>query len=340
MYEEKKLWISYSAISLFSRCPHSYYLGYEYRNPETGNRIQTVNPYLSLGSAVHETIEDLIDVPIKERIKISLTERFSDIFNRYRGLKGGFISSKKEEDFKKRGLEMVERVEKSLFLKRPSTKIKKFLPSVNLIGDNVKLVGNIDWVEVLPSGKAHIIDFKTGNNRESNQSLQLPIYRILAEENLPLEIEKTSYWYLQHDDSPAEHKIGEIENHLKTIKEIAGAIKDAVETGYFPCKYNKRCFSCKEYEDIFNGNAELVDTDKKRKKDIFCIIKESDVVEKIMDEDFLNDKEKDIFKKRIDRGEIEEDSAKKDIRKIKEKIKENLSKKELKVLVNLLKDEK
>ncbi len=340
MYKEKTLWISYSAISLFSKCPHSYYLGYEYRNPNTGNRIQIVNPYLSLGSAVHETIEGLIDVPVAERTKISLTERFKDIFSNYKGLKGGFISSKKEEDFKERGLKMVERVEKSMFLEKPSTKIKKFLPTVNLIGEDVKLVGNIDWVEILPSGKAHIIDFKTGNNKESSESLQLPIYLILAEKNLSLEIEKVSYWYLQHDDNPAEHKIGKIDLHLEKIKEKANAIKRAIETRHFPCRYNKKCFSCKEYEDIFNGNAELIGTDSTRKKDIFCIIKEDDLVEKIMAENFLDEKEKEIFRQRVSKEKRRKAGDKKNIKRIKEKIKENLSKKELKVLVNLLKDEK
>lgn len=62
-----------------------------------------VNPYLSLGLSVHRAIEDLSEVPIKERVKISLKERFDEIFSEYRGLKGGFISQKKEDFFTKGG---------------------------------------------------------------------------------------------------------------------------------------------------------------------------------------------------------------------------------------------
>ncbi len=342
---QKILWISHSAISSFERCPHLYYYEYEYRNPQTGNRIQITNPYLALGSSVHETIEELVDVPIKERVKIPLKERFQQIFENYRGLRGGFISKKKEDDFYKRGLKMVEMVESSGFLKKPSTSLDSNFPTVDLLGSDVKLVGSIDWVEVLSSGGAHIIDFKTGNSKEKNGSLQLPIYKILAKNNLSINIEKVSYWYLQTDKTPLSQEIGDEEHYLPILREKAKAIKKAKEENYFPCNYSGRCFSCSDYEQIFKGNAVKVDAPGMRKKDTYCIFKEKDVVEKIMEENFLDEREKKIFELRTKlpmeevRRELRlsEEKSEAIVGDIKNKLKNNLRKQELKTVVEVLK---
>ncbi len=343
---KRTLWISHSALSAFDRCPYLYYLEYIYRNPRTGRRIQIVNPYLSLGSAVHETIEGLSEYSPKERSRISLKERFEKIFESYKGVQGGFISERKEGEFKKRGLEMVERVEKSSFLERPSVATKSNLLSVDLMGENVKLVGSIDWIEELPEGEAHIIDFKTGNNKERNGSLQLPIYSVLAKNNIPQKIKKVSYWYLQHDDHPVSQDIEEADNYLESLKEKASVIEKAVINDHFPCSYPGRCFACNDYEKIFQGEAELISSNQNHSKDAFCVFKENEVIEKILEEDFLDEREKKMFEIRVKRGM---ETASKELRlsreksgqiaeSIKEKLKNNLRPKELKVIVKTLKE--
>ncbi len=343
---KKILWISHSAITSYGKCPHLYYLEYEYRNPKTGNRIQIVNPYLSLGLAVHETIEELKTVAVNKRIKISLQDRFSEIFGKYRGIKGGFLSKKKEDDFFKRGVMMISRVEESDFLTRPTINPKTSFPTVNLIGEGVKLVGSIDWIEQLSSNGAHIVDFKTGNAKESNGSLQLPIYTLLAQENIKEKVEKVSYWYLQHDDNPVEQEIKDTKDALELITEKAKEIKKAIDENYFPCNYGKKCFSCRDYEKIFSGEAELVGSDKR--KDTFCIFKDEDVIDKIISEEFLDEREKKIFEMRVNSTidkvnknlRLDVEKSNKIISEIKEKLKKNLHPKELKVVVRILKNEK
>ncbi len=342
---KKTIWISHSAISAFSRCPHLYYYQYEYRNPKTGNRIQTINPYFSLGLAVHETVESLSDVPIKKRTSISLEERFEKIFKNYHGIKGGFLSKKKEEKFKKRGLSMVKKVEGSPLLHNPSTSTTTDFPTVNLSKNgSVKLVGSLDWIEILPSGGAHIIDFKTGSSKENGNSLQLPIYVILSKGNLSKTVEKVSYWYLENDDEPVTQKIEDLSLSMEKIKEKAYNIKEAVEQKFFPCNYPGRCFACSEYEKIFAGEAEMIETDGKRNKDVFFVLKKEDIVEKVLEEDYLDEREKKIFEMRIDTSmerinqelRLTPEKSGKIVQSIKEKIKKNLSAKELQVLVNFL----
>lgn len=343
MNYQDTLWISYSAISAFSKCPRLYYMQYVYRNPKTGNRIQIINPYLSLGSAVHETVEELADFPIKERVKMPLEERFKEAFSKYSGVSGGFVSKKKEDDFKERGLMMVRRVEGSPMLKRPSLKTESDLPNVDLF-DGIKLVGSLDWIEVLQCGGAHIIDFKTGNSKEVNGSLQLPIYKILAKESVNKEIKKVSYWYLQHDDAPVEHEIGDVSSSLEKIKEISLNIKKAIEENHFPCAYPGRCFACGDYDRIFSGDAKMIASDKVRKKDNFCVFKADTVMEKVVEDDFLDEREKKIFELRTEKEmkEIEKElnlspeKSKKIVTEIKEKLKKNLSPIELKIVIKML----
>lgn len=337
------LWISYSAISAFSKCPRLYYMQYVYRNPKTGNRIQIINPYLSLGSAVHETVEELADFPIKERIKMSLDDRFKEVFSKYSGVDGGFISQKKEDDFRERGIKMVRRVEGSPMLKRPSLKTESSLPNVDLF-NGVKLVGSLDWIEVLKCGGAHIIDFKTGNSKEVSGSLQLPIYTILAKENVKKQVKKVSYWYLEHDDAPVEHETGDVSSSLEKIKEISLSIKKAIENNDFPCSYPGRCFACGDYDRIFSGDAKMISSDSVRKKDNFCVFKPNNVMEKVVEDDFLDEREKKIFEMRTEKQmqEIEKElnltpeKSRKIVAEIKEKLKSNLSPMELKVVIKML----
>ncbi len=344
-YGRKKiLWISHSAISAFARCPHLYYLEYEYRNPETGNRIQITNPYLALGIAVHEAIEGLLETKPEERSKIVLEERFDQIFEKYRGLRGGFISQKKEEDFYERGIKMMERVKRTDFLSKPSLKTKTNFPTIDLINENVKLVGSIDWIEKLSGGGAHIIDFKTGNSKENNGSLQLPIYTILGESNIKEKVERVSYWYLQHDDMPVEQKLPDTKYYLNILKEKASLIKEAVEENRFPCNYGNKCFSCRDYEKIFIGEAEKIESANSRNKDVFCIFKEEDVIEKVVVEDFLDEREKKVFEMRLTKSKDEisrelrltEEKVDKIAKQIKEKLAKNLRQKELKIIIKLL----
>ncbi len=346
METKKILWISHSAISSFKRCPHLYYLEYVYHNPRTGNRIQVINPYLALGSAVHETIEELLDVPIKKRVQASLKDRFYEVFEKYRGFEGGFISPKKEKRFLEKGVEMVTRVEKSSLLRNPSVGTGTKLPTVNLLGESVKLVGSLDWVEALPKGGYHIIDFKTGNNKEKGDSLQLPIYTVLAEKNLQEKVKKVSYWYLQYDSEPVEQKIRKTDEYFPLLKEKAEEIQKAVEENSFPCHYEKKCFGCRDYEKVFQGEAVKVKGRDNRNKDVFCVFKKEEVIEKVMEEDFLDEREKKIFELRMKKPMEKVNKELRLTRKkseeivtcLKEKLKKNLHKKELKVVINTLQE--
>ncbi len=328
---QNKLWISYSALSDFDKCKRAYYYKHIYRNPKNNNRIQVVSPYLSLGIVVHNAIEGLSAFPPKKRKEISLVERFLFGWEECKGKKGGFISNKQEKEFKERGEKMIKRAEKSKLIKNKSLDMNGIFPKLNLFKD-VELVGSIDWIEILPSGESHIVDFKTGKSEESSSSLQLPIYLLLARENFDKKLKKASYFYLDRDESPVTQEIGELGNYLEEIKEKASNIMKAVEKRDFSCSSGyKNCFHCREFDAIFSGEAEHVGFDQNMKKELYYLIKEDNVIERILD--FLTEEEKEIFDRRLRKDAINDVPSEK-IEKLKEKLKDNLSNKELKAFIN------
>ena len=343
MYK-KYLWISHSAINTFDRCPQAYYYQYQYRNPETGNRLQIVNPYFSLGLSVHQTIEELASMSVKERLEISLRDRFEDIWKDYSGKQGGFISEKQEKEFKDRGEMMIDRVVNSDFLEKPSTEIKEQVPSIDLIPEkDIKLVGSLDWIRVMKGSGYHIIDFKTGKNKESKNSLQLPIYNILANEKLDGDVKKFSYWYLNSDDELTPYELGSIEESLEIIKEKALEIERHVDNNDYPCHYNGKCFACGDYHRIFNGQAEFLGTDPDSGKDLYFVFDEDDIVRKLIDSEVFDIKEEKVFEMRMngsnlqkigDELRMQEEKLKKITGSIKKKMVKELSSKEVRLLIN------
>ncbi|RLG10690.1 hypothetical protein DRN73_07190 [Candidatus Pacearchaeota archaeon] len=269
------LWISHSAISDFEDCPRLYYFKNVYRSPITNHRVQIANPYLSLGSAVHQAIEEVNILPKEQRLNISLIERFERIWKEYQGKKGGFATQDQEEEFKERGRKMLKRIEQNpRIIKSSSYQFRERLPKVKLFKDkDIILTGAVDWIEILPSGGLHIIDFKTGRNKENN-SLQLPIYLILANYNLNKPVEKVSYWYLENDDAPISIDLNPIQYYIPIIREKALEIEKAIKEKRFFCKSGYRnCFKCREYETIISGQAEYVGYDEKMRKDLYFINK-------------------------------------------------------------------
>ncbi len=265
----KKLRISHSSIIDFNNCSRLYYFKSIYHNPQTGNRIQLVNPYLSLGSAVHNAIDEIVNLSPSRRMKVSLLEKYEKIWKNYAGKRGGFNSKKEESIFKKRGVEMLKKVEKSNLLEKKSLKKTDDLPQMSL-SPKADLVGSFDWVEILKNGNFHIIDFKTGRSKERKESWQLPIYQVLVQENYGKIVDKLSYWYLNENKELVSKATVNPDSFISEIKEKAREIQKVIENNKFSCSspYD-RCYWCRKYEEIFSGKAKYVGVDEKMKKDLY-----------------------------------------------------------------------
>lgn len=256
----RAVWLSYSSITDFLHCPRAYFLKNVYKDPASNNKIQITSPALTVGSAVHEVIEQLSQIPTQDRLAIAFTVLLDRIWSKYSGKPGGFTDKQQERLAKNRAESMLSYLYQHPGpLKQKAIKIKKELPYYWLSeADNLILCGRIDWLQYLEAqDSVHIIDFKTGLSPEAKQSWQLPIYYLLAANCQTRPVEKQSYWYLNKQTQPEEQPLPNADKAEQQLIKIGLKIKVARQLNSFNCPHHG-CFYCKPYEQILKSQAELV----------------------------------------------------------------------------------
>ncbi|MCX6704517.1 MAG: PD-(D/E)XK nuclease family protein [Candidatus Woesebacteria bacterium] len=267
-------WVSHSSISDFLKCPRSYFLRNVYKDPRTGHKMTIVSPPLSLGQVVHEVIESLAVLPADERLKISLVKKLDPIWLKISGKKGGFKTHSEEMTYKERAEQMLINLQEDPGpLLRKAIKIKSGINLPNYFlseEENIILCGKIDWLEYEEkSDSVRIIDFKTGKNEEPEDSLQLPIYLLLATNTQSKKVSGVSYWYLDRDDGLTEKKLPDMEKSFGKVYSVARRIKLARQINHFKCPKGG-CFSCRPYERILKGGGEKVGVSDTR-QDVYIL---------------------------------------------------------------------
>lgn len=259
------VWVSHSSIADFLKCPRSYYLKNIYKN-EKGKKINITNPNLSLGIAVHNTLEGLAKYKAEERFLNPLENTFEEEWKKVSGKQGGFRSEQEEKEFKERGIGMILRVAKN-----PGPLAQKIIrlplvhndmpPNFFLSEDeNIILNGKIDWLEYVPEDDSiRLIDFKTGKNEEKENSLQLPIYLLLLNNLQKRKVSGAAYWYLERDDGFVPVVLPDVKKAYENVLEIARKVKTAREKKEFSCPRGEGgCFACRPFEKILKGEAEFI----------------------------------------------------------------------------------
>lgn len=257
----KAVWVSHSSISDFIKCPRLYYLRNVYKDPRTGNKFTIVTPPLSLGGAVHEVVESLSVLPTDERFSVSLLQKFDVAWQKVSGKLGGFKDSATEKQYKERGQEMLRKLmENPGVLTDKAIKIKSEsgLPYYWLNEEeNIILCGKIDWIHYLTAtDSVEIIDFKTGKNEENEDSLQLPIYYLLAKNLQKRPIEKVNYWYLD-SGKIVQMQLPDEKDAYERVYEVAKRMKLGRLINHLKCPTDG-CFACRPFEEILKGNGEKV----------------------------------------------------------------------------------
>lgn len=267
------LWISHSRINDFKTCPRAYYLKYLYRNPKNNHKMKLMTPPLALGQVVHDVLDSLTVLPLKERFKVSFVEKLHILWEKIEGKKGGFMDSSIEQQYKSRGEAMVLRLMKNPGpLAQLAVKLKMDLPYFWLSEEkNIILCGKIDWMEYLSdTDSIHIIDFKTSKHEEQDDSLQLPIYYLLAKRCQSRYISKMSYWYLEREDGIIQKELPDETRVLREIEDRALEIQLAHKLNRFKCHQPDGCYSCKPYELLLKGEGEFVGVNN-YKEDVFVL---------------------------------------------------------------------
>ncbi|MBI3109628.1 PD-(D/E)XK nuclease family protein [Candidatus Daviesbacteria bacterium] len=271
-YVKNALWLSHTSLRDFLNCPRAFYFKNVYRDKTTGYKLQIASPHLTLGSLVHDMVKWFLEMQ-KQVGREQLLVRFDNFWLKYQGKRGGFVSKEEEESFKDRGRKMLESFYDTAKI------LGKMVPTMDFpkyyLDDMVVLFGNLDYMEELPDGSLHIIDFKTGTKDEEDP-LQLHIYAILAEANLQKPVKKISYWYLDRDSEPKEAVLDSLEEKLGYLKQKGREIKKAIEVGEWVCSKSSApsgagCFDCQNYQAILDGKGEFQFEDFKFKKMVYFL---------------------------------------------------------------------
>lgn len=259
------IWVSHSSISDFLKCPRAYFLKNVYRN-ENNRKINVVSPSLSLGSAVHETLEGLLNYKAEERALQPLKLQFEENWKKFLGKQGGFKTTGEEAETKSRGLAMIQRVANNLGpLLHKAVKLPpraNDMPQNFVLSEeeNIILSGKIDWLQYVPEDDSvRVIDFKTGKNDEDKNSLQLPIYALLLNALQKRKVSGAAYWYIDRNNEPTNVELPEVLISKERVLTIALEVKKAREKNEFLCPRGQQgCFACAPFEKIVKGEAEMV----------------------------------------------------------------------------------
>lgn len=219
-----------------------------------------MEPPLALGQIVHGVLETLSTVPVEARHIEKLLDLYEEKWKNVSGERGGFREGE-EKKYKDRGAKMIARIMTNPGpLAAKAIKIRQELPYYWLSeDDNIILCGKIDWLEYVPeSDSVRIIDFKTGKFDEDEDSLQLPIYLLLAAHCQSKPIAGASYWYLDRDDAPTAVSLPTGEDATRRVMEYAKMIVLARKLERFVCKQKDGCRNCLPLENIIAGRAKYV----------------------------------------------------------------------------------
>ncbi len=260
------LFISYTGLKDFLKCPNSFYLKNIYRNSKTGYRMQIASGPMTLGSLVHDAIKWYLQTNRVAK-KEDVVKKFRNHWLKYRGRRGGFKSREEEADFGRKGLTMLDNFFENLGV------MEENLPAYGFfkfrIDEGIILNGRLDFLGKLPSEGLHVLDFKTGSKDEED-STQLHTYAIMAESYFQKPVEKISYWYLERDSSPKEAVLDPLEEKLNWLREKCRLVKEAVDKGSWVCIGDK-CRDCKNYQAIMEGKGEFQFSDDDFKKDVYFL---------------------------------------------------------------------
>lgn len=269
-FNPNAIFISPSSLSDFEKCPKLYYYRYVYKTPDTGLKIQIINPALALGQAVHDTIERFILLEPLVRTKSALEAIFATVWQGLSGEKGGFSEAVEEKTARERGETMLENFfGNAHFQTTQKAKMPEFLKAE--LGDDLILTGKLDWIEKMGDGY-HLVDFKTGKNEEKEGSMQLPIYVVLAGKILGTDDIKASYWYLDQGKELRDFSLPDLQEFALDLKRKGLVIKKSRLTNSFVCPKGESCWACRDMMAVIVGKkGKLVSVDSSRKQEIYIL---------------------------------------------------------------------
>ncbi len=274
-FNPNAVFVSPSSLADLEKCPQAYYYRYVYRTPRN-LKLQIISPALSLGTVIHDTIDQFLAMDLSDRKPEELDRVYNYLWDNFSGDKGGFTSVDEEKETKERGIIMLNRFKSNPDFWTTSAKAKfPDFPKVDL-GPDLILTGKLDWIDQTPDGGYRIIDFKTGKNKEREDSYQLPIYSILVKNLMKTDKLTAYYWYLDSSDQLESVGLPDYDSAFAQIRQKGEVMQMVRKTQSYRCQSGKEsCWACKEIKAVAEGGGKLVKIDPSHNQEIYILPKTS-----------------------------------------------------------------
>ena len=251
-------YFSYSQLSSFQKCPHSFYLTYV-------KGLRTTNKYVEVGSLLHSIFEKHQNMTFKQNRKYDVVDAYDEFTEQFKTVDQSLFGNEEDYDnMYKKGLKALQHYFES-WTQRNFEMIsteKKLLVKINDELPNFYCV--IDTIEVTNQKEITITDYKTGSKEKTKNylqnDLQLPLYALAIKKSLGIFPHKVRFYHPVPNVEQIAHHIGDgvyqfqtprkpyptfsVKKTLATVETVIKQIRDAYTSGLFK-KYEEDYYQCK-----------------------------------------------------------------------------------------------
>jgi len=241
------LQLSASAIETYKSCPMKYLLQQVWGirgGPQAA---------MTFGNVMHTTIREFVREIRKER-RVPF-EEVVGIFEREWSA-AGYQDDYQEEEYRKAGREQLQAFCES-YSRAPADVLHQEKAFELPLDPNVVIIGRMDQINRLEARQVEIVDYKTGNPKrpkQADQSLQLSLYALAAQEVLELEPERLVFYNLTTNEAVATTRDAKA---LKKAKEAVAEVADLIRAAEFPARPGFICRYC-DYRPICPAHEHLI----------------------------------------------------------------------------------
>jgi DNA helicase-2/ATP-dependent DNA helicase PcrA len=241
------LQLSASAIETYRTCPMKYLFG------QVWGIRGGAQAAMTFGNVMHTTIREFVRETRKRR-EISF-EEVEAIFNR-EWTAAGFQDDYQEEEYRKAGREQLAAFCET-YSQAPANVLEQEKPFELPLDPDVVIIGRMDQINRIGERRVEIVDYKTGNPKrpkQADQSLQLSLYALAAQDVLGLDPERLVFYNLTTNEAVATTRDAKA---LKKAKDIVAEVADSMRAGDFPAKPGFVCRYC-DFRPICPAHEQLI----------------------------------------------------------------------------------
>ncbi|HKV27466.1 MAG TPA: ATP-dependent DNA helicase [Candidatus Acidoferrales bacterium] len=241
------LQLSASAIETYKSCPMKYLLQQVWGirgGPQAA---------MTFGSVMHLTIREFVREIRKER-RVPF-EEVMGIFEREWSA-AGYQDDYQEEEYRKAGREQLQAFCES-YSRMPADVMHQEKAFELPLDPNVVIIGRMDQINRLEERQVEIVDYKTGNPKrakQADQSLQLSLYALAAQEVLEVEPERLVFYNLTTNEAVATTRDTKA---LKKARDAVAEVADLIRAAEFPARPGFICRYC-DYRPICPAHEHLI----------------------------------------------------------------------------------